>query len=125
MKYTGTLQTWFETGLEGLEWVLDIDEEFKGKSDKNLVYDDFTLIDDGDHLTIYGENGETVFAGEIVKDRKEGWRPYPGNPEFGQPTALGYWIHWTQQGWKADDWARLFFSKTPLRAELTKREKIV
>ena len=118
--YSGTLQTWFETGTEGLLWVLYVDDEFKGKGDKLLGYDDFALIEQGDHLTIYGHDGKMIFEGEIVPDFEEGRQKLP-NSEYGQPVALGYWIHWTQRGWRADAWARLFFSEPPLRAELIKR----
>lgn len=76
-------------------------------------------------LSINKEDGSIVFNGEIIPNYRAGWKPYPRNRKYGQPRALGYWIHWTQKGWKPDDWARLFIRKKdqpPLKAELIKKQ---
>lgn len=121
MKIRGVLEPFFETGCEGIIWsvVEDGKEGFAG----------LNIIEEGDRLKIYGENGEVIFDGIIECDRLSGWTEYPLNPGHGQPSALGYWIHWTQRGWRPDDWAKLFFyqylpgneNKIPLRAELKKK----
>jgi len=120
--YRGVLSPWFETGTEGIVWTLYEDGK-KG-------YDAMRIIENGDRLKVWRESGEIVFDGEIVEDHKAGWEEYPGRPGFGQPSALGYWIHWTQRGWEPDNWAALFFNEymdgdnaKPLRAELTKKGK--
>jgi len=117
MKYLGTLFGWWETGTEGAIWALDED----GKTG----YEAMQVIDEGDQLKIYDENGKVLFDGIIEPDKQIGWTEYPLNPGHGQPLALGFWIHWTQKGWQPDDWAALFlreeFGKTPLRGELVKK----
>ncbi len=114
MKKIGKIDMWFETGTEGVCWIFSE----KGKRGWSA----FNEIEKGDHLKIYNENGKVVFSGIIRPDSKIGWQEYPRNPGFGQPVALGYRIHWTQKGWKPDDWARLFIRRKGeklLRAELT------
>lgn len=117
-KLKGVVDYFFETGSEGVRWIFCDD----GKID----WDSIKFIHEGDWLKIYGKGGEVLFVGKIKEDRRAGWKPYPRNPNFGQPAALGYWIHWTQKGWKPDDWARLFIrdeGQLPLRAELIKNKK--
>jgi len=123
VKLIGTLEPFFETGTEGIVWSLAEDEK--------QGYEGLHYIQEGDHLTVFGENNEIVFDGNIVCDWEIGWMEYPLNPGHGQPSALGYWIHWIQAGWEPDNWARLFFhqylegnkGKSPLRAELIKKER--
>ena len=114
-KHVGRVFGYFETGSEGMEWIL-------GEDGKN-GYAAFVLIEKGDHLTIWNEDGTVAFAGEIIPDWKIGWAEYPYNPGRGQPCALGCWIHWTQDGWQPDDWARLFIRGDLLKAEITKTKK--
>lgn len=119
-KVVGVLEPYFETGCEGTVWAV--------MEDGKQGYEGLHIIKEGDHLVIFGENNEILFDGNIVCDHQIGWEEYPLNPGHGQPSALGYWIHWTQQGWQSDDWAKLFFHEyvegtngKPLRAELTKK----
>lgn len=111
----GVLEEFFETGCEGLMWTVYED----GKEG----YDGLNTLEPGDHLTVFGENDEVLFEGLIDPDFEIGYKPYPQNPQHGQPCALGFWIHWTQRGWQPDDWARLFVrmkGEKPLRARLVK-----
>ncbi len=96
----GFLEDFFETGTEGVIWSL-ISEEERG-------YDALFPIEEGDHLTIQDQLGRKLWSGKIRCDRKSGWRRYPLNSKYGQPSALGHWVHWTQRGFKPDDWARYF-----------------
>jgi hypothetical protein len=92
VKHVGVLYGWFETGTEGVVWSL-IEDGKEG-------YEGLKIIDEKyDHLVVYGEDGKKLWSGKIKPDYKNGWRRYPLNPKFGQPCALGMWIHWTQKGW--------------------------
>ncbi len=99
----GYLTEYFETGTEGLIWMLE--EE----GDRSRGLDALHRIEQGDRLTIMTRNGRrTLWSGVIECDTQTGGMPRPGNPEFVQPQALGYWIHWTQRGISPDRWARFF-----------------
>lgn len=122
-KFFGVLEGFFETGSEGIMWCL-IEDGKQG-------YEGVHFIEEGDRLIVYGENNKVLFDGDIDCDYQIGWTEYPKNPGYGQPCALGYWIHWTQRGWQPDKWAKLFMyphlqengGKATLRAELTKKER--
>lgn len=111
--FKGILYGFFETGTEGVIWVL-IKDDMKG-------YEALENIQEGDHLKVCDHDNKTVFDAVIKEDHKSGWTEYPLNPGHGQPAALGYWIHWTQAGWKPDEWAQLFFIEPSFRAELTRK----
>ena len=96
----GPLLDFFETGSEGVIWMID-DENRRGR-------EALEPICEGDHLTILDQMGKTLWRGTIHCDKKTGWRTYPKNPEYGQQCALGHWIHWVQKGFAPDDWARYF-----------------
>lgn len=111
----GVLEDFFETGTEGVVWSV-YDEDERG-------YDGLHTIEQGDHLTIMDQLGRRLWAGRIHCDRKSGWKEYPLNPGYGQPVALGHYVHWTQKGFKPDEWARFFIrpKHDRLRAVLRKR----
>lgn len=111
--YKGYITNFFETGCEGMIWVL-IQDDMKG-------YEALLDLQEGDQLKVFNPDGSTVFDGVIREDHESGYMEYPLNPGDGQPAALGYWIHWTQSGWKPDDWAELFFRSPSLRAQLTRK----
>lgn len=113
----GVLEDFFETGTEGVVWSV-YDEDERG-------YDGLHPIDEGDHLTILDELGHQIWAGTIRCDRKTGWRPFPLNPNDGQPCALGHRVHWTQRGFKPDDWARFFirYGRPRLKGILRKKRR--
>ena len=113
----GKLLAWFdEPATEGFVWSLHED----GKPG----YDGVVEIEDGDYLFVLGRNDTVAFSGVISPDRRAGFTPYdPKHPRLGQPVARGRWIHWTQQGWQPDDWAKLFFKRKPFRAILIKPPK--
>ena len=99
-RFEGLLIDYFETGTEGLVWAIEDDQSFEP--------DALHIIEEGDRLTVRDQLGKRLWTGVVRCDRKAGWRPHPANPAYGQPSALGYWIHWTQQGFEPDAWARFF-----------------
>lgn len=118
-EYVGKLTSWFETGCEGTYWMLQSDVK-----SPYLLYECLVSLDNGDHLTIYGEDNSVVWEGIIDEDDEVGYQPYPMNPQYGQPCALGLWIHWTQRGFQPDEWARFFIPDgKPFRAKLVKSLK--
>ncbi len=119
-QYSGVLDYYFETGTEGVMWSL--------MEDGKQGYDALVLLQPGDRLTIYNADGSVLFNDVIKIDDETGYMPYPGNPQYGQQAALGYWIHWIQEGWQPDNWAALFFRgehfpdrPDRLRAELVRQ----
>ena len=99
-RIEGELEDYFETGTEGVLWAL--------QDDDNLGYAGLHLLAEGDHLEITDQLGHKLWSGVIRCDRQAGRRAHPLNPKFNQPSALGCWVHWTQQGFKPDDWAGYF-----------------
>jgi hypothetical protein len=113
--FKGVLDWWFETGTEGVVWIL--------QEDGKTGYSGLVVIKPGDYLKVFRADGSVIFEGGITLDITTGLQASPYNPEYKQQAALGYWIHWIQQGWSPDDWARLFMpeeGKPHLRAELTR-----
>lgn len=100
MTIYGKLSAWFETGLEGVVWVVNED----GKDG----YEGLHVLHEGDHLTILNRQDGIIWAGKIVCDQERGKIPRPTNPDFLQQAALGCWIHWVQQGFEPDEWAAFF-----------------
>jgi len=122
-KLRGIVDFHFETGSEGLLWIFVETSNEEARQREPLVLE----IEKGDHLKIFSQDGSVVFDGKIDPDHKAGYTPYSANAEHGQPSALGFWIHWTQKSWKPDEWAKLFLHKIlangngHLKAELTKK----
>jgi len=110
----GVLVDFFVTGSECTHWAL--------ADDVNTSYDSLHFIGEGDDLTVLDEPGVELWHGVIKCDRESGWQCYPMNPKHGQPCALVRWIHWHQEGFVPDDWARYFIRPCgePLRGILLK-----
>jgi len=99
-RFEGELIDFFETGTEGVIWMLEDDSRFGRAA--------LEAICEGDHLMILDALGNIVWRGVIRCDKKIGFRPYPMNPEYGQQCALGHWVHWIQEGFEPDEWAKFF-----------------
>ena len=98
---TGKLFIWAETGTEGAYWALQDDRHPQS-------YEGLYTIDEGDHLTILGRNKQVLWSGIITKDTETGAVPRPGNPDYIQQVALGWWVHWIQKGFEPNSWADYF-----------------
>lgn len=101
-EYRGVLTGYFETGLEGVMWAM--------KRDGLEGYGSLVMLEAGDYLEISSKDNEVVFSGVIKPDKTVGRMPYFFSGRT-QPSALGLWIHWTQEGFKPDDWAMYFMSE--------------
>ncbi|GEM_PF-1069090 len=99
-RFEGELIDFFETGTEGVIWMLEDERRFGREALESIC--------EGDHLTILDQLGKVLWRGIIRCDNRVGWRRYPMNPQYGQQCALGRWVHWIQRGFKPDDWARYF-----------------
>jgi hypothetical protein len=110
----GELEDFFETGTEGVVWAV--------QEDGDKSYSGLHPIQEGDHLTILADNEEIIWDGVIACDRETGFEKHPNSSKYGQPQALGLWVHWTQKGFHPDDWARFFVrpDSRRLRGILTK-----
>lgn len=99
--YCGVLAHFFETGCEGSFWVLE-------QSDKT-DYDARVFVEDGDHLTIFDEDGQEVYTGVIKEDRTINLQQRPLTSIF-QPVCKGRWVHWLQTGVDPELRGEWFFS---------------
>ena len=117
-KYTGVIEMFWNQGMEGVAWSFVAD----GKTG----WDAMMLIEAGDWLKVFGEDGAVDFDGVICPDKKVGLTTHPLWPVPHQ-RALGCHVKWIQYGWKPDDWAKLFIrderaGEKLLRAELIKKQ---
>ena len=102
VEYRGVLTGYFETGLEGVVWAM--------KRDGLKGYDGLVVLEASDYLEIYSKGDEAVFSGIIKPDKTVG-RMMHFFSDRTQPSALGLWIHWTQEGFEPDEWAMYFMSE--------------
>ncbi len=86
MQVEGKLFGWFETGLEGMVWALELEGA--------AGYDDLFIIEEGDHPVISSPSGQVLFDDHIVMDTEIGKEQRPFS-QMVQPQAKGLWIHWT------------------------------
>ncbi|UZJ44212.1 hypothetical protein OOT55_16350 [Marinimicrobium sp. C6131] len=98
--YRGVFFGWFETGLEGMVWAL------QSEHDDSLL--GVVGLEESDYVQICDADGAILFEGLIKPDYETGKAPNQSPTGRNQPTALGCWIHWTQEGFESDEWARLF-----------------
>lgn len=97
--FKGKLIGYFETGTEGVFWAL--------QNDNLPGYEGLILLEAGDQIEIYSKDLQLVYKGFIKPDTVIGRTQRPSSNIY-QPTALGMWIHWTQEGFSPDKWASYF-----------------
>lgn len=101
-EYRGVLISYFETGSEGLIWAM---QRTGLEGHEGLI-----ILKAGDYLDIYSPEGEIIFSDVIKPDMDIGLRrQLPGHRL--QQSAKGFWIHWIQKGFEADDWASYFIGE--------------
>ena len=116
--FNGRLEAFWETGSEGVHWSLYLD----GKEGYNALYS----ITEGDYITIYNEDNEVIYEGDIIQDRFSNWKAYPMNPIYGQQVAGNYLVHWIQANVNPDLWERWFsrgYRATIKKSILTDEER--
>lgn len=126
----GVLDWFVETGTAGVRWVVTTDHGAARRSHRNLY-----ILRDGDHLTVYREDGSVRWSGVIDFEYESNWVEYPLRLRSGagQQTIAGWWVHGVQRRWLPEDWADLFWGHdiamrgvrtavrpTPLRATLVR-----
>lgn len=101
---------WFETGTEGVVWVVQDERHISTKEDgsPSWSYDGLKVLRDGDHLTLYAKDGSVTWEGVIDFDMEIGYTPYPMNPEYGQQAIDGWWVHGVQRGINPSMWLQWF-----------------
>jgi hypothetical protein len=125
------LNDWFETGMEGTDWIgYDfLGEEFKWvlkfpwfrqvisfpsmkkswKPDFSILkkeytksnYDNIIILKDGDKLTIFKDYSSTEILWKGVISKERGNRLSSNNR----------WCHWIQKGVPADTWGKYFIEE--------------
>ncbi len=103
--FIGNLYGFFETGTEGVVWMLKrIGDGFK-------PYEEFVGIDCNDFLTVFDKQGKSIWSGVVDPDFKKNYTFYPGKNDLGQPQVLGRWVHWLQKDVEPETWASWFFEQ--------------
>lgn len=103
VRYEGVLESWFETGTEGMVWVLACDT----RDAKWLLYDNLFILEEGDELTVWAPDGAVLFKGVLEFDRETGWVPYPRGqwpPEFRRRFSPPHWALYYFRRWCANHW---------------------
>ncbi len=111
---SGTLYTFFETGMEGVDWQLENPEK---KENARFAAEVMEKIETGDHLKVVSDENQVVFDSIIVKtttNNRMGFPSYAGT----QQVAGFHWCYWLQHGIDPDFWAHIFDNQ--FKAELTK-----
>lgn len=113
-KINGTLEAFFETGSEGINWMV-YDEE-------NKSYESIHPIKEGDFLKVYDFKDKLIFEGEIEYDLETNlFKPGECGNSYPFPRQIVeyQYVHWLQKNYNPEEWANMFFNKYP--AELTKK----
>ena len=127
----GVLDWFFETGTEGVRWVVTTDYGEARRYHTNLH-----ILRDGDQLTVYDADGSVRWRGVIDFEYESNWTEYPARSGsgVGQQAIGGWWVRGVQRGWAPEAWADLFWGHeialdavrttrrpAPLRATLVRR----
>lgn len=102
-RLDGHLVAWWETGTEGVYWSLVTDWSATERS-----YDNLYVLEEGDVLTIFDEDGSVAWHGKIAWDLHTRRLRSPYNPDRVQQEVGGLWVHGLQCGVDAERWADFF-----------------
>ncbi|MHB0963432.1 MAG: hypothetical protein ACYC5V_09525 [Gemmatimonadaceae bacterium] len=102
-RVDGHLYAWWETGTEGVYWSLVTDW---GATERS--YDNQYVLEEGDILTIFDEDGSVAWHGTIEWDLRTRRMTSPFNPDRIQQEVGGLWVHGLQCGVDPELWADFF-----------------
>jgi hypothetical protein len=119
----GVLSTYSDQGTEGFLWTLE-EQPLRG-------YEGLHFLENGDHLTVFAEDGSVIWAGVIDLEFETGYQPFEDRSGYGQQIVFGRYVNGNQRGMDLEDWASMFFTgnykhcryRKPLRGVLRLREK--
>lgn len=98
-RYEGTFCEFFETGTEGVLWVLE--------ASRVSGYEGLVVLQMGDEIEIYDPVGNPVYRGVISPEHNIKTMGRPSGVM--QPVSNGRWVHWIQSGVDPDLWGSWFF----------------
>lgn len=109
----GLLDPFFETGSEGIIWVL---------IEPNKGYEGLHSLKNGDYLKVFKKNTqEVLWEGLIQLEYERRLRPIPTNPQYKAQEVCGMWVHGFQASLEPIVWAKMFFDGS--KAQLIKSEE--
>lgn len=119
--YKGKPIAYFETGMEGVSWCVELDKSIKGKG---FIYDSIIPISTSDHLKVTSADGAVLFDSVIVKDIKSN-RFLDMSGVSSRQVAGNYRCRWLQLGMVPELWANLFDDNNIAEVTLHSHEQSV
>lgn len=115
------------TGTEGGWWAMQ--EDGFVREDGYWRYEGLRLLEEGDDLTVFAEDGSVLWHGIIHKDTETGAIPrqviddgkLANHQTWKQQVVDGMWVHWIQKGMDPEAWGKLFCGE---KRCVLKREEI-
>ncbi len=103
MELKGELCAYWEQGWEGrIEFALQPED-----------FDRPVFLEDSDQLTIFGNEGEALWSGEIHFVRRRFWDNHK--------LDAGVWNYQKQKGVSYNQWMQWFWARPPLKAILIRK----
>ena len=102
------------TGTEGGWWAMQ--EDGFVREDGYWRYEGLRLLEEGDDLTVFAEDGSVLWHDIIHKDTETGAIPrqviddgkLANHQTWKQQVVDGMWVHWLQKGMDPLAWGELF-----------------
>lgn len=114
---SGFLYYFAEQGTEGAYW--SVSKEWGDDPDGEFI------LEGGDRLVIYNQDGTVFFDEILIQDVESGWRPYHTDKPygFGQQGCGGLFVHWIPKGKSPREWAKIFNESRGKKVELYRLPK--
>ncbi|MBI4031823.1 MAG: hypothetical protein HY370_09100 [Proteobacteria bacterium] len=112
----GHLHAWFETGTEGIVWVVNEDRPL---TENESPYDLMHILEQkqGALLTVFNCSSERlpVWKGKVDFEYRTNIHEAPTG--YKQQAVFNRWVHGLQKGLPAEAWAVMFFAELPATLE--------